>query len=131
MARMPHNKAKYDALVMTVAAGGVSVIDWCKQTKTSRSTVSTWQRDPKFERDVAAIRRQMLNEAIGKFTGAVGKVADGMIALAESAISEPTKLNAQKAVLESLIQVTEFAQIKQRLDTLEEWKREAEQRNHQ
>lgn len=130
MARLPHNKSKYDALVMAVATG-VSIIDWCKQTKTSRTTVSSWQRDPTFERDVATIRRQMLNEAVGKFTGAVGKVADGMIQLAESATSEPTKLSAMRSVLEHLVQMTEFAEVKKRLDALETWKREAEQHNPQ
>jgi hypothetical protein len=130
MARMPQNKAKYDALVMAVATG-VSVIDWCKSTKVARSTASTWQRDPKFDRDVAAIRRQMLNEAVGKFTGAVGKVADGMIELAESASSEPTKLSAQRAVMENLIQMTEFGEVKKRLDSLEEWRRENERGDSQ
>lgn len=125
MARLPQNKSKYDAVVMAVATG-VSIIEWCRQTKTCRSTVTTWQRDPKFDRDVAAIRRQMLNEAVGKFTGAVGKVADGMIELAESAASEPTKLSAMRSVLEHLVQMTEFSEVKKRLDSLEEWQRESQ-----
>jgi hypothetical protein len=125
---MPQNKAKYESLVMAVATG-ISIIDWCKNTKTPRSTVSVWQTDAKFERDVAAVRRQMLNAAIGKFTGAVEKVADGMIELAEKATSESTKLNAQRSVFENLIQTTEFAEVKKRLDSLEEWKRASEQRD--
>jgi hypothetical protein len=122
MGRLPHNKAKYEALVMAVATG-ISVADWCKSTKTARSTASTWQEDPQFDRDVAAIRRQMLNQAVGKFTGAVNKVADEMIQLAESATSEPTKLSAQRAVMENLVQMTEFAEVKKRLDSLEHWQR--------
>jgi hypothetical protein len=128
MARCPHNKSKYEALVMAVATG-VSILDWCRQTGTARSTVSTWQKDPDFERDVATIRRQLLNEAIGKFTGAVTRVADGMIQMAESATSEPTKLSAQRAVMEHLVQMTEFHEIKKRLDSLEDWRRESQQRD--
>jgi hypothetical protein len=128
MAQLPHNKAKYESLVMAVATG-ISIIDWCKNTKTARSTVSEWQKDPKFDRDVAAIRKQMLNGAIGKFTGAVEEMADGMIELGKKATSEPTKLNAQRSVFENLIQMTEFAEVKKRLDSLEEWKRESEQRD--
>lgn len=130
MARMPQNKAKYDAVVMAVATG-VSISDWCKSTKTNRSTVSTWQKDPSFDRDVATIRRQMLDGAVGRFTGAVEKIATGMIELADSATSEPTKLSAMRSVLEHLVQMTEFAEVKKRLDALETWKREAEQHNPQ
>jgi hypothetical protein len=115
---------------MSVATG-ISIIDWCKQTKTPRTTVSEWQKDPCFDRDVAAIRRQMLNGAIGKFCGAVERVADGMIALAESASSEPTKLSAQRAVMENLVQMTEFSEVKKRLDALEEWKRASERGDSQ
>jgi hypothetical protein len=128
VAQTPHNKAKYESLVIAVATGQ-SIINWCKDTKTPRSTVSVWQLDPKFERDVAALRRKMVNEAIGKFVASVGQVAEGMIKLAEQAASEPTKLAAQKAVMENLVQMSDFAELRKRLDDLEEWRRESEQRN--
>ena len=70
MACSPHNKSKYDALVVAVASG-VSIIDWCKQTHTARSTVSEWQKDPRFEKDVSRTRRKLLDAVVGLSTGAV------------------------------------------------------------
>jgi hypothetical protein len=121
----PENVSKYESLVLAVATG-VSIADWCRKTRTNRSTASKWQMEPEFDQAVNAMRRRLLNEAIGKFTGAVCRVADGMVELAERATSEPTKLAAQKAVLENLVEMTEFAEVKKRLDTLEEWRRETQ-----
>jgi hypothetical protein len=76
----PGNKAKYEALVIAVATGQ-SVVDWCRATRTPRSTAIAWQADVRFERDVARIQRQMVQAAVGKFVGAVETIASGMIEL--------------------------------------------------
>src|SRR3954465_14151765 len=115
----PSNESLYESLVIAVATGS-TIAAWCKRTGTGRTTVSGWQREPRFAEDVARIRSELLNEAVGKFTKAVSDVADGMIKLARSATSEATRLAAQKAVLENLVQLTEFAEIKQRIEAIEQ-----------
>lgn len=117
---IPHtnNKAKYDALVISVAAG-VSISEWCRKGGVPRSTVDQWTSEPTFTADVEARRREMLVEAIGKFTAAVGEIAEGMIGLARGAESEATKLAAQRAVMGHLVELTEFAELKKRLDAVE------------
>lgn len=112
------NIAKYESLVIAVASG-VSVSAWCRTHKTARSTVAKWQSKPEFASDVQACRRRMLDRVVGKFKRAVNRAADGMIKLAASASSEATKLAAQRAVLENLVQIREFAELNQRLDDLE------------
>jgi hypothetical protein len=114
----PSNESLYESLVLAVATGS-TIAAWCKRTGTGRTTASGWQREPKFAEDVAKIRKMLLDEAVGKFTKAVSDVADGMIKLAGSATSEATKLAAQKAVLEHLIQLTEFAELKNRVEEIE------------
>jgi len=114
----PENMSKWDSLVLAVATG-VSIASWCKKTKTNRSTASKWQTEPEFPVAVAAIRRRILDEAIGRFTSAVGVIADGMIELAQIAVGEPTRLAAQKAVFENLIQMTNFAELEARIAALE------------
>src|SRR4051794_36610598 len=98
---MPHpkNRSKYDALVISVAAG-VSISEWCRQSSTARQTVDAWTGEPTFLADVDVRRRELLTEAVGKLTAAIGDITEGMIALAKGAQSESTKLAAQKAVLE-------------------------------
>src|SRR3954451_11408991 len=100
----PNNRLKYDALVISVAAGE-SISEWCRKGGVSRSTVDQWTADPQFTADVEARRRELLAEAIGKFTAAVGEIAEGMIALARGAESEATKLAAQRAVMGHLVEL--------------------------
>jgi len=61
----------------------------------------------------------LLGLAVGKFTGAVNPVADGVIELAGSALSEPTKLSAQRAMMEKLVKITEFVELDRRIEALE------------
>jgi hypothetical protein len=81
----------------------------------ARSTACTWTALPAFRSDVGRIRTQILDRAIGKLTGAVSEVADGMIQLAQSAESESTKLAAQKAVIAALLEVSEHSEITAKL----------------
>jgi hypothetical protein len=98
---------------------GQTIAAWCRETKTARSTAFSWSREPGFARDVATVQRRVLAQAIGRLTGAVVRIADGMIELATSAANESTRLSAQRAVLASLYEVTELVEIKDRLTTLE------------
>jgi hypothetical protein len=113
------NKSKYDSCVLAVATG-VPIAEWCRSTGTNRSTVSKWQADKKtWNRDVEAIRRQLLDGALGEFTGAVRAAAQGMTELAKSAASESTRLAVCRAVIQTLIETTEFAELKDRLSEIE------------
>jgi hypothetical protein len=70
---------------------------------------------PEFRSNVARVRAQILDRAIGRLTGAVSDVAAGMIELAKSADSEATMLAAQKAVIATLVEVTEYNEIRAKL----------------
>jgi hypothetical protein len=85
----------------------------------NRSTVLKWQADPAFPRDVERLRRRMLDQAVGKFAGSVSEIADGMIKLALDAASEGVKLAAQRSVVENLVAMSEFGEVKDRLSKLE------------
>ena len=58
-------------------------------------------------------------------------IAREMIGLAKSAQSEPVKLAAQKSVLEHLVSLSEFGDLKARLEDLESWRRENQPRDSQ
>lgn len=123
------NRSIYEACVLDVATG-TSIAAFCRRTKTARSTVSRWQEDPQFTRDVDRLRRELLDQAVGKFSGAVTTIADGMINLAIEAASEAVKLAAQRSVIENLMAVTEFAELKARLEAIERRIEEGDARGH-
>jgi hypothetical protein len=61
----------------------------------------------------------MIDQAIGRLTAAIAEMADGMIALARSAESEPVKLNAQKSVMIHLRELVDQAETRERLERIE------------
>ena len=114
----PSNVSLYQACVLATATGE-STVSFCKRTRVCRATVCKWQAEPAFDRDLERLRRKMLDQAVGKFSGAVTTIADGMIKLAMEAVSEAVRLAAQRSVVENLIQVSEFAELKTRLESIE------------
>jgi hypothetical protein len=124
------NRAIYESLV-SAAARGVAVSKWCRQTATAPATAAKWQSKPEFITDVQEFRGKVLDRAIGKFTGAVNSMADAMIKLAGSALSEPTRLSAQRAMMHNLIKITEFADLSRRIEVLEEKQRERDEEEKQ
>jgi hypothetical protein len=127
MARSTNSDAaKYESLVMSMAKG-VPVSDWCRLTKTARSTAAKCQSEPEFTSDVQEFHRKLLHLAVSKFTRAVNLVADGTIKLAGSALSEPTKLSAQRSMMQNLVKITEFADLEQRIKELEAKVKEKEE----
>src|SRR5271157_1315531 len=103
MARSTNSDAaKYKSLDRSMATG-VPVSHWCRQTKTAQSTAAKWQSEAEFTSDVQEFHRKLLHLAVGKFTRAVNHVADGTIKLAGSALSEPTALSAQRAMMHNLV----------------------------
>jgi len=112
------NVTNYEFLVMCVARG-FPVSEWCRKNKTAPSTVAKWQSESEFTRDVQEHRRGLLRLAVAKFTGAVNPVAAGVIELASSALSESMKLSAQRAMMEKLVKITEFAELKRDVESKE------------
>jgi hypothetical protein len=124
------NTAMYESLV-SAAARGVSASKWWRQTVTAPATAAKWQSKPEFTTDVQEFRGKLLDRAIGKFTGAVNSMADAMIKLAGSALSEATRLSTQRAMMHNLIKITEFADLTRRIEVLEEKQRERDEEEKQ
>ena len=109
----------YESLA-PAAAIGVSPAKWCRQTETPLATAAKWQSKPEFKEDVQKARSRLLDRAVGKFTGAVNAMADAMIQLAGSALSQTTRLAAQRSFMQNLVKISEFADLTHRVDALEE-----------
>ena len=75
---------------------GVSPSKWCRQTETARAEADEWESKPDFTKDVQAVRGKLLEQAIGKFTGAVNSVAVAMIKIASSTLSAATRLGLSR-----------------------------------
>jgi hypothetical protein len=101
-------------------ARGVSIARWAKDNQVPARTAYRWSVDPEVKTRVERCRRRALDRAIGHMSHKVNWAARGITALAQDAVSEPVKLAALKTIISSMMAVTEFAELKDRMAELEE-----------
>jgi hypothetical protein len=127
----PHesNKATYDAVILAVACGE-TIASFCARTGTNRSTITKWQADPAFDREVTKARRRMLDKAVGRLTSGAEACAVIILKVATQATSDRDRLAASRAALEELRAMTGFTQLDDRIQELERRFEEQQQRAH-
>ena len=118
MTPRPENKSEYDALVLATAIGQKTSA-WCKETGVAQSTASAWKASPEFRAAVEAEQKEMLTRARSRLAAGAELAATTMLNMAHSAISEPTKLAAANSILRNLVEMTDFVEIRDRLEALE------------
>jgi hypothetical protein len=117
---MPREKSKsQSALAAWVAAGG-KVTAWCRQNEVPIRTARRWTKAPAFQAKVDEYRRRASDRAIGLLARHAVTAIEGMVRLAKSAESEPTKLSAQRGILAELRDMTGFAALERRMSAIEE-----------
>jgi hypothetical protein len=69
---------------------------------------------------VGELRSQIANEAVGRLTQGATKAADTLVELLGEANEPSTRMNAAKAILANLGPLSELAELRSRLDRLEQ-----------
>jgi hypothetical protein len=113
------NAAKFDSLVLASATGS-SVKDWCKASGVSYDTAINWSGTDEFRARVQEIRTKLVDAAVGKLVEGAGEVAEKMVALARGAKNETVQLGACRGVLDDLIKVSGYAQLRNELSEVRE-----------
>ncbi len=116
---MAHNGRRNadEALAMAVAAGQ-TLRDAAAAVGIGERTATRRWADPVFRRQVAELRAEMVSQALGK-------MADGMTAAADTlrglltADSEAVKLGAARTILELGNKLRESVELEQRLQAIE------------
>jgi hypothetical protein len=113
-----NNRDQKAALALALA-GGSTVKAWATAHDVPVRTAYTWARSPDVRKRVRRIQRRALERAIGCLSRHAAAAAGQIASLAKAAQSEAVKLQAARAVLADLMQVSDYADHEQRITELE------------
>jgi hypothetical protein len=113
------NNEDRKAQLALALAGGATIIDWAEKNNVRERTAYRWATSREVRDQVEAIRRDALEQAIGRLSGNAGGAAEQIIRLAGEAASESVRLQASRAVLDELMTVTSFAALERRMSEVE------------
>ncbi len=111
---------------VSAIAKGVSIREWAKKNEVPERTAYRWASDPRVKARVDKCRRRALDRAIGHMSHKVNWAARGITKLAKNAVSEPVRLAALRTIFSNMMDVTEFADLQDRMTQLEEQLHERE-----
>ncbi len=110
---------KRERLAVLVAAGA-TVRDAVAEVGCSESTGYRMARTSDFQQRVAAIRSEVAQAVVGKLTDAATRAADCLVELLDDQQPASIRLQASKAILTHLQPLTELAELRDRVDALEQ-----------
>ena len=100
-------------------AGGSTVKAWADAHGVADRTARTWSNSPEVRDQVEAIRREVLDRAVGRLSDNAIAAADEIARLVKEAASEAVRLQAARAVLADLMTVSNYAALEGRLADME------------
>jgi hypothetical protein len=115
---MSKNGKFFDLLAVRVA-GGETIADAAKEIHCSRSHAYTLSGNPEFRQRVAEIRTAAVAAAVGRLSDAACQAVATLRELLDAANEPSIRLNASKAILAALPTMTEFGELRKRIDDLE------------
>jgi hypothetical protein len=109
----------FDCLAVQVA-GGASVKAAAETSGCSPQTGYNISATPEFRQRVATLRTEVVAAAVGKLSDAAAQACDTMRELLDASNQPGVRLNAAKAILSALGPMTEFGELRTRLDAIEQ-----------
>jgi hypothetical protein len=113
-----NNRDQKAALALAMATGR-TVRAWAKEHDVPERTAYKWARSPEVQKQVRRIRRRAIDRAIGRLSRNAAAAAQQIANLAKGAESESVKLQASRAVLADLMNVSNYATLEERLTEVE------------
>ena len=106
--------------VAALLASGYTQARACRECKVGATTVNRWLKDPAFQQRVSELRRQLTERAIGRLADMMaGEALDTLRKLLARSKSDTVKLDAVRTVFEKFLDVTNAAELKDRIERLE------------
>ena len=121
MTAKPRQKRRPDVdrgIIQAIACGSTKM-DAARINGCAVRTVDRRMADPEFRKKVEAFRSDVLSSAAGKLASAAGKAVSTLEELLGSK-SESIRLGASRAILDSVIKITELTKVESRVQALEE-----------
>jgi phosphopantetheinyl transferase (holo-ACP synthase) len=101
-------------------AKGQSVAEWSRQSGVAERTAYRWAKEAKFKAVVNSHRRRAIDQSVGRLTDKLASAADAIVNLSETARSESVRLSAIKAMFASVVAMSKFTGLEDRITELEE-----------
>jgi hypothetical protein len=109
--------AKQERLALFLASGkGVKAA--AAEVGVGERTAHTWLDDPAFDALVGALRRRLLDEAVGRLAGAAAGAVETLVSLSRDGTGS-VQVKAALGILDMLIKVRESIDLEGRVAALE------------
>jgi hypothetical protein len=116
---MATKKGKFDELLASQVAGGISIKDAALKVGCSLTHAYHISSSPAFQSRVSTIRSEAVQNASGKLSRIASKAVDALEQILDSDDAKD-RLNAVKMVLTHLVPLAEHSELRDRLDRLEQ-----------
>lgn len=112
-------KSKFFELLAVQVAAGQSIRQAAALVGCSESTAYNFSCSSDFRQRVAAIRSEVTTQAVGRLADSAALAVDTLRELLDASNEPSIRLNASKAILAALPSITEFGELRSRLDAIE------------
>lgn len=112
-------KSKYFEPLAVAVAGGATIKAASSTAGCAIQTAYHISADDDFRQRVAALRSEMTTLAVGKLADSAALAVDTLRELCDAANEPSVRLNASKAILAALPTMTEFGELRKRIDAIE------------
>lgn len=110
---------KFLELLAARVACGETIAAAAEEIGCSRSHAYTLSSSIEFRRRVGEVRSEALAAAVGRLSDGAAKAVDALIELLDRSSDPAHRIAAAKAILAAVGPVSELAELRARLDTLE------------
>jgi hypothetical protein len=101
-------------------ANGQSVAEWSRQSGVAERTAYRWAKEAKFKSAVNSHRRKAIDQSLGRLTDKLASATDAIVNLSQTAQSESVRLAAIKAMVASVVAISNCTSLGDRITALEE-----------
>lgn len=113
------NKSKFLEPLAVQVAAGYSIRAAAGVVRCSVQTAYNVSASPDFRQRVAELRSEITTQAVGKLADAASLAVATLRELLDASNDPPVRLNAAKAILAALPTMTEFGELRARIDLIE------------
>jgi hypothetical protein len=109
---------RFEALALAIATG-CTIKKAAQQLGIGQRTAYRIAATDRMKTRVCQLRTQITSEALGTLTTAASAAANTLASLLDASNDPSIRLNAAKAILTHLAPLSEFSELRQRIDALE------------
>jgi hypothetical protein len=105
--------------VAAALAAGSSVAQASRDCRVGTATIWAWLKLPRFKDRLSDLRRQLVNEALGRLSDLLGKAGDTYAKLLDALDTPPRiKLDTANAIYDRFVGLSNFAELRAEIERI-------------